>query len=239
MLSVILSSFSQPTSGLITYSMYKEVNISEGDKPENSDPGYEKFVKEVEKKMLELQFELIFNQTSSKFSLVDGLHVDQDNPITRVAVGAIGGKKIVYSDLNRRLLIEERQFLNEKFIVGTPLDKIEWTLTDQTKVISGYVCYKAIGSEEFFERNGKMQKSPLIAWCCPDLPYPFGPFQAVNLPGLVLELHSGNGRLIFLANDINLNIPPPVISIPEEKQMITKKDFDKILSEKAREIKYK
>ncbi len=68
--------------------------------------------------------------------------------------------------------------------------KIAWKLfPNQKKKIAGFTCYKAEG--DFRGRH-------YVAWYCPDLPYPYGPWKLHGLPGLILEAYDSKRKVNFL-----------------------------------------
>lgn len=68
--------------------------------------------------------------------------------------------------------------------------EFNWQITTQSKVISGYTCYKAIGSLKFLEDK----YLGLEVWFCPEFPFPFGPDIYAGLPGLVFEAYQADGK---------------------------------------------
>ncbi|MFY7957736.1 MAG: GLPGLI family protein [Flavobacterium macrobrachii] len=62
-----------------------------------------------------------------------------------------------------------------------------WKITDETKMIDGYKCYKATNVFVVITPK-KVFNHPVVAWFCPDLPFNHGPNGYGNLPGLILEL---------------------------------------------------
>lgn len=87
--------------------------------------------------------------------------------------------KFSYTDeLSKKLYLIEDNF------------KLDWNISDETKIISGYKAYKA----ETFFRGRKW-----IAWFCPDLPYAYGPWKLHGLPGLILEAYDETFRYNYVA----------------------------------------
>lgn len=65
-------------------------------------------------------------------------------------------------------------------------DKIplyNWTLTDDSKSISGYKCKKATTSRILLGR-----KQDIVAWYCEDIPINDGPMDFNGLPGFIFEI---------------------------------------------------
>ncbi len=69
--------------------------------------------------------------------------------------------------------------------------KSNWNLVNETKLIDGYLCYKATNIKRV-DNVDKVFNHPVIAWFCPKLPYKVGPNGYGNLPGLILELQVRN-----------------------------------------------
>ncbi|MDY0090398.1 MAG: GLPGLI family protein [Flavobacteriaceae bacterium] len=105
----------------------------------------------------------------------------------------------------------------------------KWELTNETKTIDGYVCYKA--TSELIRKNGDMVfKFPIIAWYCPKIPFPFGPLGYGGLPGLILELQERN--VLYGVQKINFNLPEmKPITKPSEGKRITQEELNRKISE--------
>jgi GLPGLI family protein len=75
-------------------------------------------------------------------------------------------------------------------------------LTNETKLIDNYLCYKATNIYKV-TNDIKTFLHPVIAWYCPQIPYRYGPNGYSNLPGLILELQVRN--VVFGAKVIKLD----------------------------------
>lgn len=78
---------------------------------------------------------------------------------------------------------------------------IDWTLTDESKIISGYKSFKAIGNNPLFSKFDK-PFVPVEVWYTPDIPVSYGPYKYNGLPGLVLESIE-QGKFYFRAEQID------------------------------------
>lgn len=99
--------------------------------------------------------------------------------------------------------------------------KINWTLVDETKVISTYKCRKAVA--KYRNRN-------ITAWYTEEIPISEGPYTFKGLPGLVIEAYDDKDFFHFtLVGLKNLNelIAPirNVISTDYQKFLKKRKDF--------------
>jgi GLPGLI family protein len=228
-LSLICSS--QINSGVINYSVQKKIISSAEDKSNNI--GFKEFASAIHENASELKFKLVFNTSSSLFRLVDNLPIDKEDFKTKMAIRLLRGNNTYYTDLKQKVYFENTEILNEKFSIKT--NYANWTITKEVKEIDAYVCYKAIYNRPFIDKNGDTRYTEIIAWFCPKLSFSIGPFEAVGLPGLVLEFHSG--QYIFFADSITLKEEHTEIEKPKSGKVITQGDLDKILKQKLYEIK--
>ena len=82
-----------------------------------------------------------------------------------------------------------------------------WTITKESKMINGFLCYKAI--TPFYNYGGWRDEErhlDVTAWFAPQIPVPFGPNGYHGLPGLILEIHTKVNS--FYTKNIKLNLEP-------------------------------
>lgn len=105
----------------------------------------------------------------------------------------------------------------------------KWELINETKIIDGYLCYKA--TSQLIRKNGENTfKFPIIAWYCPKIPIPFGPLGYGNLPGLILELQERN--VLYGAKEIKFNLEKPESIVkPSEGVRIKQEELNKKIAE--------
>lgn len=80
--------------------------------------------------------------------------------------------------------------------------RLDWEITTESKLIDGYLCYKAIYYDKFINRKGINTSIPIVAWFAPSLPYGYGPKYFNGLPGLILELN--DRETTFYATSITI-----------------------------------
>jgi GLPGLI family protein len=66
----------------------------------------------------------------------------------------------------------------QRYLVKGELKPIDWTLTEDTMTIGGYLCYKAMG---------KYAGRTWTAWYTEDIPMSAGPWKLCGLPGMILK----------------------------------------------------
>lgn len=79
---------------------------------------------------------------------------------------------------------------------------LDWEITTESKMIDGYLCYKAIYNDVFVNRKGVNTSIPIVVWFAPSLPYSYGPKYFNGLPGLILELN--DRETTFYATSITI-----------------------------------
>ncbi|UPT69292.1 MAG: GLPGLI family protein [Flavobacterium sp. JAD_PAG50586_2] len=176
------------------------------------------------------EFNLYFDKDKSIFKLVDNIGADDQTieyHITRMI-----SNELFYKDLVKKEKIKQTTSMDELFNVINPFDEYNWVVTNETKVIDGYTCYKASCQYEEYDGNRKKQLvfNPFV-WFAPSLPYPFGPSGLDGLPGLVLE-GSFNGTVYFYATKIEFDDKALTkIQRPIHGKYVTREEFDKIIVE--------
>ena len=80
----------------------------------------------------------------------------------------------------------------------------EWEITSETKIISGYTCFKANGHINRVI-DGKIKSKKIEAWFNPELAYSVGPNVFIGLPGLVVYAVS-DYHCIYKLEKIEFNI---------------------------------
>lgn len=113
-----------------------------------------------------------------------------------------------------------------KLIIKKP-PKRNWKILDEQKVIDGYMCYKAT-NEYIVENSVGIFTHPVIAWFCPQLPYPFGPNGYGNLPGLILELQERN--VVYGVKKIFFNLNEDIKFDFKEYKVMNEEEFQLYLN---------
>lgn len=142
------------------------------------------------------------------------------------------------------------------FLIKDDIKKIDWELSDETKNIGTYTCYKATYTREVEVRDfssfssadsddkdkkeenkqaKKMKKIVTTAWYTPQIPVSNGPREFGGLPGLILELRQG--KLTIVCSEVVLN-PSEEITIkePTKGKKVSQKEYNKIQEEKSKEM---
>jgi len=164
--------------------------------------------------------ELIFNKNLSQFKKIKKLNPTSIN-LTSVKIPS------GFFYYNKKETVNQRDLFGETYMIT--LEKINWELSNETKIIDGYQCKKAT-TIEIKEGSQGVIKKEVIAWYAPEIPLNFGPLNYNGLPGLVLYLQIGN--LSLSATNIDLNPKEEIsIAIPTEGKHITYNEKIKIIKD--------
>lgn len=133
--------------------------------------------------------------------------VDPINPLQSFErlKGTVNYDKSYYFNQKKQILHEQCYFQNKEVLVQATQDNYQWTITDETKKIQGFTCYKA-------KLKFKDRKPEFIAWFTPEIPFGAGPMEFVGLPGLILELRTP--FYVYGATYINLNSTEKPYKLP-------------------------
>ena len=131
-----------------------------------------------------LTFELHCEVEKSFFEYKNILNINSKE--TNAAISKSETKKPFYIEKNFLYKIEKEKFLDKKYIIKDTL-LTNWELSNETKKINNYTCYKATSKYKIINPKGEFFHQ-VIAWFCPEIPLQHGPRGFGGLPGLILEL---------------------------------------------------
>lgn len=148
-------------------------------------------------------FTLKYNKYHSVFS--ENKNIPVNKLYSGLANIIIGANKNWYQNAIVKEASINKKIKNKIYIVKYPT-MVNWQLINESKVIDGYVCYKAIRKQLNKRVSvGKLKKYIVYkAWYTPDIPASFGPIGNGGLPGLILQLDKNNVAR-FTAKSIKLN----------------------------------
>lgn len=199
---------SQNISGKVTYVVSMEP-ISEkiidsiASKKEFKKTNMSKWMKDILKNTPDVNAFLSFSNGESLYKVEDIMQNDNDKTLNINRILA-GGENIIYRNSKTKEYIKEVK--REALLVT--LEEKEWQITQESKYIGKYLCFKAID----IKSNSK--KKPIV-WFTPEIPVSFGPEEFTGLPGLVILIEMG--KRFISATKININPADKVIVIKPNK----------------------
>ena len=94
----------------------------------------------IDEELKKLEYELLIKKNKSFFYLISALDINER--ITRMAKMFVG-RYDYYRDNDKKTVLKVIDFSRETFNVLSEVDN-NWQLTNETKTINGYLCYKAL-----------------------------------------------------------------------------------------------
>lgn len=229
--------YSQALSGKITYQA--SLNSEEFIKRLNSDSLASDYQKKIQTNNVltakPMNFHLLINKNEALFQAEYDLITQRRIGLKQNKTGSVAGHdKIYYSNTQTEENIFQ-SFWTKEVLVS--LKKLDWILTQETKTIGKYICYKATTTINTEQTYGMNFLSPVIAWYTPQIPVPFGVQRFNGLPGLILELtvEYEKGKIHYLATKIELNPEKDIkIKKPKGKKLISEQDYVNLIKNMSR-----
>tara|TARA_B110000238_G_C16031024_1_gene397540 strand:+ start:307 stop:1050 length:744 start_codon:yes stop_codon:yes gene_type:complete len=227
LLSVSLFSQKKISSGEINYEITMEVDENKlrkvSKKLKGSDYAKESAIS-ILKNQGKTNFKLLFNTNESVFKEDESLKIN-DKKINLVKI--LIGKGLFYTKKSSKKIINKEESFGEVFLIEVPY--LKWVLTQESKKIGKYLCYKATTEKEGENKKGKFVNK-ITAWYTSELPINFAPKDYFGLPGLILELKEGN--LLFKVSKIKLNLKEKIVlKEPVKGKKVTLEEYNKIVKE--------
>jgi GLPGLI family protein len=211
-------------------------------------------IKELQEKIKrenEKIFTLIFDKNASSYK-EEGKLSNGESFMT----SNINATGLHYKNINDKFYMVEKESLSKEFLIKETLLELNWKLTQESKKIGDYLCYKATAikklndSDAGFLREKKVKKDVktsfiddkeqptevlVTAWYTPDIPVSQGPENYWGLPGLILEIQ--NGKTVILCTKVVLNTKEKKeIKIPNKGKLVSQKQYEDIVAKKKAEI---
>ena len=194
-------------------------------------------------KMYEKIFILNFNKAESIYQQEQKLKVMG----SRGSAFASELEGELYKNSQTKKYLKAEEFANKNYIITDVLKNYNWDITQESKKIGGYTCYKAISItkvtkkelQEYEVEKVKQSKNKtsffnlekpkdkkITVWYNPEIPVSHGPNQYWGLPGLIMEVNENN--LIILCSKVILN--------PKDKKSIKAPKNGKVISQNAYDL---
>lgn len=199
------------------------------------------------KNRLEKTYILTFNQHESFFKEEEKLDAIGGATDTWGANFSRGDQ---YKNLKDSTLIQSQEFYGKRFVIKDELPKINWVKGNETKQIGNYLCFKAVATMPTealnwysFDWNDltnsssdEVPMSTIEAWYTLQIPLAHGPAEFWGLPGLVLEVSTGNTTILCSEISINTNGRDP-IDIPNKGEETTIANYRKVVKERMESMR--
>lgn len=189
------------------------------------------FLADIKESVNKTEFNLIINDSVAKFEYNDIL---QDEKFNKAAI-TFGGGNNHYYDLKKDNVYRLNAEKNK--LIKYDKDSINWILTNESKIIQDFLCYRAYGKTKIYTRKEKEVEYDV--WFCPQFNNKCGPAHFFGLPGLIFEAsYKNKNGLKFYLKKIEYieNVNTKKIIIPDLK-IISEEENHIELSKKIKKIK--
>ena len=215
-----------------------------------------KMIQERMKSQLENTYVLNFNKKESTYKKEEKL--DQSTGRgggMRMMMMGINGSGVFYKNTQEKKTARETEFSGKNFLIKDAIKEYDWKMEEETKMIGQNLCFKATtviempaqrtsfrmgrrnaSEEKEKESEPQMESVIVTAWYTLDIPVNHGPGDYWGLPGLILEINSGN--TVILCTKIVMNPKEKAkISEPTKGKEVTQEKYDKIIQGKMKEMR--
>lgn len=156
----------------------------------------------------------------------------------------------LYKNFAQSKGVQSAEFGGKNYLVIDTLKPEPWKMTEETKNILGFKCYKATRRIKQAQRSvirtfggpgginsdtAKKQSAPelkeieIIAWFTNDIITPAGPENYGQLPGLILELDIENGTTVFTATEVKKTVNKKELKEPQKGKPVSRQEYQKIM----------
>ncbi len=147
----------------------------------------------------------------------------------RMRMGMMRPQNRMFKNLEEGTKVEQRDFMEKKFIIEGELTKYNWKIAMAQKEIGEYLCQKATYSDT---------SMTVEVWFAPQIPVPTGPGDLGGLPGLILEASYDDGKRVIRMEEISFEEPDTeVFVMPTKGKKVTEEEFRAIQKEKMEEMR--
>lgn len=135
---------------------------------------------------------------------------------------------IWYFDYNQNTYSTKKQVVGADIILNDSIQNIKWRLTNESRVIAGFNCRKAVGVI--------MDSIYVFAFYSEELLLPGGPCSIHGLPGTILGVTIPRLYVSFIATKVNVTgVDEKVIEPVTDKKPYTNASFNKLITDRAKE----
>ncbi len=209
-LFTLLSIFQQVNSGKVYYKATLKKPVESGKQQNQS-------VDELIHDSEDIYYVLEFDKKESVYKKASNSMVNSSSK-PNITEALTGGSALYYTANN---MLQKPFFKKEKngvtFLIS--YDTTSWELTEESKIIHGYLCYKAVN----VNREKGIQSESMVAWYAPEIPFSYGPKNFHGLPGLILEITTSSFSLC--TEKIVLNPDQINIQKPKKGTRLTKEEY--------------
>ena len=190
-----------------------------------ADESMKSMIPEFSTSKVELLFtgdESIWRNVKEETDIRDQAGEDHIRTVINVNFGGVDD--VIYMNYKDEKMVKQQEMGPKKYIIEDSFPHQVWKLESDTQSIAGHLCKKAT-------TRGR-DNAPIVAWYAEDIVSSSGPEVFGGLPGLILQLNSNDGEMIFTAKEIDTKgLDKSLVRTPTSGKKITRADFRKIMEE--------
>ena len=190
-----------------------------------ADESMKSMVPEFSTSKAELLFtgdESIWRNVQEEADIRDQAGDDPNRPVIRMNFGSTDD--VTYKNYKDEKMVQQREMGPKKYLIEDSFPHHVWKPETDTQTIAGHLCKKAT-------THGK-QNNVVVAWYAEDIQSPSGPEAYGGLPGLILQLNSNDGEMMFTAVEIDTKgLDKRLVRTPTDGKKITRADFSKMMGD--------
>ncbi|MEP0264993.1 GLPGLI family protein [Dokdonia sp.] len=259
-----MTAYSQEIKGVVTYKTKTSIDLSRFSRDgQQMTEQRKKQIMERMKNFLEKEYTLSFTKDESFYKEEARLETPGQGGGGRFGGGFTQGG--IYKSVSNNTYAQENNMFGKVFLIKDTINNLTWELVKESKMIGQYPVFKAVATRDIEQnlfsrlgrrgRNNQQEKKndsldtastedkvaeepkteTITAWYTPMIPASHGPAEFGGLPGLILELNTGNTTM--LCTKVVLNPQEEIaIEVPEKGKKVTREEYRKIVDEKAKEM---
>lgn len=159
--------------------------------------------------------------------------------------GADGGE--LFKNFTQAKSVLSSELAGKNYLIVDSITQQPWKLINETKQILGYTCLKAtrkitvqVSAPRMMVFGGagasptrdtsrpQPREIEVVAWYAQDIISPVGPDSYGQLPGVILQLDSDNGAMVYTALEIKKEVDQKLLKEPKKGKTVTAADFNKM-----------
>ena len=162
---VSFTSFAQDFQGMAVYESKTSTAEFKSRMEGNKDitPEMQKMIEERMKSMFEKTFILNFDKNASIYKEEEKLDAPGGNQGggMRMMSSFMGGGGTQYKNIKEKTFTVDKEMMGKEFLIQDTLPRLDWKMSQETKEIGGYMCFKATAKQKASQsdfRNFRMKK---------------------------------------------------------------------------------
>jgi GLPGLI family protein len=140
---------------------------------------------------------------------------------------APAGENTVFTDFVNQVYASQKQVYDQTFLVKDSLRRLEWKISNETRVIAGFECRKAVAR--------MMDSVYIVAFYTDEITVSGGPESFSGLPGMILGLAVPRLYTTWFATKVELAVKENEIVTPAKGKKIAPNELEKVMVDRMKD----